>query len=129
MLAVLALCLLFGSVGSASAGEVEIDPVEMLDVTPDPQGELPVGPPAAITPTGAIAAAEIAAAPSAQVPNVRPFRSAHFDLAGTVKLEGITVVVLGDGDLAPLDRQRSSFKFGPFTVEIVMVGDQIYTLS
>lgn len=74
-------------------------------------------------------AAEVAGAPTAQAPDIRPFTSAHFAMSGTVKVDGITVDVLGEGDLAVPDRQRSSFKFGPFTAEVVMVGDVIYTRS
>lgn len=63
----------------------------------------------------------------AQVLDVRPFRSAHFGLAGTVKLDGITIDILGEGDLALPDRQRAAYKFGPLTVELVLVGDAVYT--
>ena len=127
MLAVLAACLLLGSAGPGFAAEPTVDDAVALDAAEDADGR-------AIDATEdaagrAIDATEVLLAPSAQVPNIRPFRSAHFDLAGTVKLEGITIDVLGDGDLVPPDRQRSAFKFGPFTVEIVMVGDQIYTRS
>jgi hypothetical protein len=72
-------------------------------------------------------AAEVAEAPGEQAPDVRPFSSAHFGLSGTVKVDGITVDILGEGDLAPPDRQRSSFKFGPFTAEVVMVDGTVYT--
>ncbi|MFN8632775.1 MAG: hypothetical protein U0893_02895 [Chloroflexota bacterium] len=72
-------------------------------------------------------AADVAASPAREAPEIRPFTSAHFGLAGTIKLDGITVDVLGEGDLAPPDRQRSSFKFGPFTAEVVMVGNAVYT--
>jgi len=65
--------------------------------------------------------------PSAQAPDIQPFSSAHFGLAGTVKVDGVTVDVLGEGDLAPPDRQRSSFKFGPFTAEVIMVGNTVFT--
>jgi hypothetical protein len=68
-------------------------------------------------------------APSAQAPDIRPFSSAHFGLAGAFKMDGITVDILGDGDLAVPDRQRSTFKFGPFTAEVVMVDDVVYTRS
>ena len=64
-----------------------------------------------------------------QIPGVRPFQSAHFALAGTVKLDGVTIDVLGEGDLIPPDKQQAAFKFGPFTVELVMVGDAVYTRS
>ena len=73
-------------------------------------------------------AAEIAeSAPSEQTPEIRPFTSAHFGMVGTVKVDGVTVDVLGEGDLAPPDRQKSSFKFGPLTAEVVMVGGTVYT--
>src|SRR5439155_22156324 len=73
-------------------------------------------------------AAEVAeSAPSGQSPEIRPFSSAHFGLVGTVKIDGVTVDVLGEGDLAPPDRQKSSFKFGPFTAEVVMVGNSVFT--
>ncbi len=73
-------------------------------------------------------AAEIAeSAPTEQTPEIRPFTSAHFGLVGTVKVDGVTVDVLGEGDLAPPDRQKSSFKFGPLTAEVVMVGNSVYT--
>jgi hypothetical protein len=73
-------------------------------------------------------AAEVAeSAPSEQVPDIRPFSSAHFGMVGTVKIDGVTVDVLGEGDLAPPDRQKSSFKFGPFTAEVVMVGNNVFT--
>src|SRR5436305_12357567 len=73
-------------------------------------------------------AAEVAeSAPSGQTPEIRPFSSAHFGLAGTVKIDGVTVDVLGEGDLAPPDRQKSSFKVGPFTAEVVMVGNSVFT--
>ena len=75
----------------------------------------------------AVASEALVGAPAWQVPDVRPFRSAHFGLAGTAKYDGITVDVLGEGDLALPDRQRSAFKFGPFTVELVQVGDAVYT--
>ena len=67
--------------------------------------------------------------PDQQAPQIVPFRSAHFGLAGTVKVDGITVDILGEGDLIPPDRQRSSFKFGPFTVEVALFGDNVYTRS
>ena len=72
-------------------------------------------------------AAEIAEAPGEQAPDVRPFTSAHFGLSGSVKVDGVTVDVLGEGDLAMPDRQRSSFKFGPFTAEVVMIDGTVYT--
>ncbi len=73
-------------------------------------------------------AAEIAeSAPTEQTPEIRPFSSAHFGLVGTVKVDGVTVDVLGEGDLAPPDRQKSSFKFGPLTAEVIMVGNSVYT--
>jgi hypothetical protein len=71
--------------------------------------------------------AEIAEAPGAQAPDIRPFSSAHFGMAGTVKVDGITVDILGEGDLAPPNRQRSAFKFGPFTAEVVMVDGNVFT--
>jgi len=74
-------------------------------------------------------AAEIAAAPAEQAPDIRPFTSAHFGLAGTVKVDGITVDILGEGDLRVPDQQRSTFKFGPFTAEVILVGDTVYTRS
>ena len=74
-------------------------------------------------------AAEALEAPSAQAPEIRPFTSAHFGLAGTVKMDGVTVDILGEGDLALPDKQRSTFKFGPLTAEVVMVGDAVYTRS
>ena len=129
ILAAVAMSLLFGSVRSSWAADIEAEPFATLDLAPDAEGELLAERATVIERAGEIAAVDVWTVPSAQVPNVRPFRSAHFDLAGTVKLDGITVDVLGDGDLAPPDRQQSSFKFGPFTVEIVMVGDQIYTRS
>ncbi len=72
-------------------------------------------------------AAEVAAAPVAQAPEIRPFTTAHYGLSGTAKMDGITVDILGEGDLAAPDKQRSTFKFGPFTAEVVMVGDTVYT--
>jgi hypothetical protein len=79
-------------------------------------------------PTGPVLAANLADdGTRRQVPNVRPFDSAHFGMAGTVKLDGVTVEVLGEGDLALPDRQRASFKFGPFTAEVIMLGDAVYT--
>lgn len=85
---------------------------------------------ALILSTGPVAlAVEVANAPAQQAPEIRPFTSAHFGMSGTVKVDGITVDVLGEGDLAVPDRQRSSFKFGPFTAEVVMVGDTVYTRS
>lgn len=72
-------------------------------------------------------AAEAAEAPAEQAPNVRPFESAHFGLSGTVKMDGITIDILGEGDLALPDQQRSSFKFGPLTAEVVMVGGNVFT--
>jgi hypothetical protein len=72
-------------------------------------------------------AAELAEGPAEQAPEIRPFTSAHFGLAGTVKVDGVTVDVLGEGDLAVPDRQHSTFKFGPFTAEVIMVGDTVYT--
>jgi hypothetical protein len=79
-------------------------------------------------PTGSALAASLADdATRRQVPEVRPFDSAHFGMAGTVKLDGVTVDVLGEGDLALPDRQRATFKFGPFTAEVIMIGDAVYT--
>src|SRR5689334_17732083 len=75
----------------------------------------------------ALAAESAESAPSEQTPEIRPFTSAHFGLAGTVKVDGVTVDVLGEGDLAPPNRQKSSFKFGPLTAEVVMVGGAVYT--
>jgi hypothetical protein len=74
-------------------------------------------------------AAELAEAPADQAPEIRAFSSAHFGLSGAVKVDGVTVDILGEGDLGVPDRQRSSFKFGPFTAEIVMIGDTVYTRS
>lgn len=65
--------------------------------------------------------------PTRLAPEIRPFTSAHFGLAGMVKVDGVAVDVFGEGDLAPPDRQRSSFKFGPFTAEVIMIGDVVYT--
>jgi hypothetical protein len=80
--------------------------------------------------TGSAAfAAEAAEAPGEQGPEIRPFTSAHFGLSGTVKMDGITVDILGEGDLALPDKQKSAFKFGPFTAEVVMVGDTVFTRS
>jgi hypothetical protein len=78
-----------------------------------------------VSPT--IAAASPETAPMAQAPEIRPFTSAHFGLSGTAKVDGVTVDILGEGDLAPPDRQRSSFKFGPFTAEVIMVGSTVFT--
>jgi len=75
----------------------------------------------------AVASEALVQALALQLPDVRPFRSAHFGLAGSAKYDGITVDVLGEGDLALPDRQRSSFKFGPFTVELVQIDDAVYT--
>lgn len=72
-------------------------------------------------------AAEAAGAPLEQAPEIKPFKSAHFAMAGTIKMDGVTVDILGEGDLAVPDRQKSSFKFGPFTAEVVMVGDTVFT--
>lgn len=72
-------------------------------------------------------AAEAAEAPLDQAPEIKPFSSAHFGLAGTVKMDGITVDILGEGDLGVPDRQKSAFKFGPLTAEVVMVGDTVFT--
>ena len=73
-------------------------------------------------------AAEIAeSAPSEQGPEIRPCTSAHFGMVGTGKVDGVTVDVLGEGDLSLPDRQKSSFKFGPLTAEVVMVGSTVYT--
>ena len=72
-------------------------------------------------------AADAAEAPPAQAPDIRPFTTAHFGLAGTAKMDGITIDILGEGDLATPDKQQSSFKFGPFTAEVVMVGESVYT--
>lgn len=74
-------------------------------------------------------AADALEAPPAQAPDIRPFTSAHFGLSGTAKVDGITVDILGEGDLAVPDKQRSAFKFGPFTAEVVMVGDAVFTRS
>jgi hypothetical protein len=74
-------------------------------------------------------AAELAEAPADQAPDIRPFTSAHFGMSGTVKVDGVTVDILGEGDLGIPDRQRSSFKFGPFTAEVIMIGDTVYTRS
>jgi hypothetical protein len=74
-------------------------------------------------------AADVLEAPSAQEPDIRPFTSAHFGLAGTARMDGITVDILGEGDLVVPDKQRSTFKFGPFTAEVVMIGDSVFTRS
>jgi len=72
-------------------------------------------------------AAELARAPSPQAPEIRAFTSAHFGLAGVVKLDGITVDILAEGDLDVPERKRASVKVGPFTAEVVMTGDYVYT--
>ncbi|MCC6179901.1 MAG: hypothetical protein IT305_31695 [Chloroflexi bacterium] len=74
-----------------------------------------------------VLAAEVADAPVSARPDIRPFMSAHFGLAGTVKFDGVTVDVLGEGDLAAPDRQQATFKFGPFTAEVIMVDQTVYT--
>jgi hypothetical protein len=74
-------------------------------------------------------AADALEAPPAQAPDIRSFTSAHFGLSGNVKMDGVTVDILGEGDLAVPDKQRSAFKFGPFTAEVVMVGDTVFTRS
>jgi hypothetical protein len=74
-------------------------------------------------------AADVLEAPSAQAPDIRPFTSAHFGLAGSARMDGITVDILGEGDLVVPDKQRSTFKFGPFTAEVVMIGDSVFTRS
>lgn len=76
-----------------------------------------------------VLAAELAAAPLDQAPEIRPFKSAHFGMVGAARVDGITVDILGEGDLAPPDRQKASFKFGPFTAEVVMVGNDVFTRS
>ena len=48
-------------------------------------------------------------------------------MAGTVKMDGVTVDIIGEGDLSAPDKQKSAFKFGPFTAEVVMVGDTVFT--
>lgn len=68
-----------------------------------------------------------AGSPSLQGPDVRPFDSAHFGMVGVVKFDGVTIDVLGEGDLDPPSRQHSAFKFGPFTAEIIMLDDAVYT--
>ena len=65
--------------------------------------------------------------PLQQAPDIRPFTSAHYGLAGTVKFDGVTIDVLGEGDLALPDQQRGSFKFGPVTAEVVMTNESVYT--
>ena len=72
-------------------------------------------------------AAEAAGAPVGQAPDIKPFNSAHFGMAGTVKMDGVTVDIIGEGDLSAPDKQKSAFKFGPFTAEVVMVGDTVFT--
>jgi hypothetical protein len=74
-------------------------------------------------------AADALEAPLAQAPEIRPFTSAHFGLAGSARVDGITVDILGEGDLAAPDKQKSSFKFGPFTAEVVMIDNTVYTRS
>jgi hypothetical protein len=74
-------------------------------------------------------AADALEAPPAQAPDIRPFTSAHFGLAGSARMDGITVDILGEGDLVVPDKQRSTFKFGPFTAEVVMIGDSVFTRS
>ncbi len=76
-----------------------------------------------VTGAGAVASAQ----PLTEPPEIRPFETAHFGLIGTVKVDGVSIDVLGEGDLAPPDRQRASFKFGPFTAEVIMIGDAVYT--
>jgi hypothetical protein len=75
----------------------------------------------------ALAAESAESAPGEQTPEIRPFSSAHFGLVGTVKVDGVTVDVLGEGDLAPPDRQKSSFKFGPLTAEVIMADNAVFT--
>jgi hypothetical protein len=74
-------------------------------------------------------AAALSEAPVEQAPDIRPFTSAHFGLSGAVKVDGVTIDILGEGDLAVPDRQHSTFKFGPFTGEVIMIGDTVYTRS
>jgi hypothetical protein len=74
-------------------------------------------------------AADALEAPLAQAPEIRPFTSAHFGLAGSAKVDGITVDIIGEGDLALPDKQKSTFKFGPFTAEVVMIGNTVFTRS
>ncbi|MDP8921657.1 MAG: hypothetical protein M3O34_02130, partial [Chloroflexota bacterium] len=71
--------------------------------------------------------AETTASPVDQAPAIRSFESAHYGLVGTVKFDGVTIDVLGEGDLALPDQQRGSFKFGPVTAEVVMTDDNVYT--
>ncbi len=75
----------------------------------------------------ALASEPAVGGPEPQAPDIQPFKSAHFGLAGTVKLDGVTIDVLGEGDIAPPDRQRSAFKFGPLTAEVIVIGDAVYT--
>jgi hypothetical protein len=75
----------------------------------------------------AFAAAVAEGAPVEQVPEIRPFNTAHFGLSGFAKVDGVTVDIVGEGDLAVPDRQRSTFKFGPFTAEVIMVGRTVFT--
>jgi len=75
----------------------------------------------------ALASEPAVGGPEPQAPDIQPFKSAHFGLAGAVKLDGVTIDVLGEGDIAPPDRQRSAFKFGPLTAEVIVIGDAVYT--
>lgn len=72
-------------------------------------------------------AAEAASAPLEQAPEIKPFSSAHIAMAGTFKMDGVTVDILGEGDLANPDRERLAIKVGPFTAEVVMIGDTVFT--
>jgi len=66
-------------------------------------------------------------APLEQAPNVRPYTSAHYDLSGTVKYEGVTIDILGEGDIQLPDKVRGTYKFGPFTAEVVVVDNAVFT--
>ncbi len=127
ILAFISACLVFGPAVPALAAESTGDLARPAKTEHDSFAELTKL--AALRGIGELGGFELQAVPGSQVPNVRPFQSAHFDLSGTAKYDGITIDILGDGDLSPPDRQRSAFKFGPITVEIIMLGDQIYSRS
>ena len=62
-------------------------------------------------------------------PDIAAFRSAKFNLTGFFKVDGITVDVSGQGSLAPPEKSAGTYKFGPITLEMVTLGDQLYARS
>lgn len=81
--------------------------------------------------TAALSAAAlvVASSPTGQVLDARSFRTARFGLAGTIRYDGVSVDISGDGQLQVPNQLDGSFKVGPLTAEVVLVDDAVYGRS